>query len=88
MPNANEPPTSDEIHSLEPKFILGLTAGSSKNCFFLNDKKILYHVSGVIVVHDLSNNSQEILQMNEPQKIITAMELNNSKYDAYLQQTV
>jgi len=79
MSNDNEPP-SDEIRSLEPKFILGSTAGSSNNCFFLDNKKIVYHVSGVIVVHDLSNNSQKILCMNEPQKTITTMEFNNSKY--------
>jgi len=76
MPNKNE---LNKIFTLEPKFIFGFATGSSKNCVFLNDKKIIYHASGVLVVHDLTNNSQQIIRMNDPQKIVTLMELNNNK---------
>lgn len=71
---------SSEIHSLEPKYFFGLTTGLSNNCLFLNDEKLVYHASGVIVIHDYSNNSQKFVYLNEPQKVITTMDINNNKY--------
>lgn len=70
-----------EIYSLEPKFVFGLTPGLSNNCFFLNDYNIIYHAAGVLVIHDISVNSQHFIYLKEPQKIITTMELNNTKYE-------
>jgi len=71
---------SSEIHSVEPKYFFGLTTGLSNNCLFLNDEKLVYHASGVIVIHDYSNNSQKFVYLNEPQKVITTMDINNNKY--------
>lgn len=70
---------SSEIHSLEPKYFFGLTTGLSNNCLFINDDKLVYHASGVIVIHDYSNNSQKFVNLNEPQKVITTMDINNNK---------
>jgi len=74
---------SSEIHSLEPKYFFGLTTGLSNNCLFLNDEKLVYHASGVIVLHDYSNNSQKFIYLNEPQKVITTMDINNNRYLCY-----
>jgi len=71
---------SSEIHSLEPKYFFGLTIGLSNNCLFISDEKLVYHASGVIVIHDYSNNSQKFVYLNEPQRVITTMDINNNKY--------
>jgi len=69
-----------ETQYLVPKFFFGLTTGMADNCLFLNDDKIVYHASGVIVIHDISNNSQKFVPLNEPEKMITTMDLSNGKY--------
>lgn len=70
---------SSQTHTLVPKFVFGLTPGLADNCLFLNDEKIIYHATGVLVVHDTSNNSQKFVHLNEPQKTVTTMSLNNGK---------
>lgn len=69
-----------QIHSLKPKFIFGLNIGLSNNCFFINDKQIVYLSAGVIVVHDIQDNTQKFVHLDEPERTITTMKLSNSKY--------
>lgn len=69
-----------QIHSLKPQFIFGLNIGSSYNCFFINDKQIVYLAAGVIVIHDIQDNIQKFVSMDEPEKTITTMAISNNKY--------
>lgn len=72
---------SSEPHSLVPKYVYGLTVGLTDNCMFVNEEKIIYPASGVIVVHDTLNDSQEFVNLKKPQGRITAMDLDIKKYD-------
>ncbi|XP_050424212.1 cilia- and flagella-associated protein 57-like [Adelges cooleyi] len=67
------------IPSLEPKFIFGLTTGLKGNCVFLNDDEILYPVSGVLVIHNITSHTQRYIHLIDSQKTITAMTLSFSK---------
>lgn len=66
--------------NLEPKFFFGLNAGLSNSCFFVNDDLIVYRAAGVIVIHDTTNNSQKFVYLNDAQKTITTMDINNHRY--------
>lgn len=61
---------------LRPKFVYGLTTGVAGNCLYLNDHTIVYPVSGVIVVYDMDTHSQKLIKLEDPRRIITAMDLN------------
>lgn len=65
---------------VEPKFIFGLTNNVSGNCLFLNDNEIVYPASGLIVVYNVTNHSQKFIKLLDPRRIVTAMDLNTTKY--------
>lgn len=71
---------SREVQALEPQYIFGLTVGSGNNCFFLNNDKIVYRASGVLVIHDIPGHSQRYVYLADSKKTITTMDLSHNKY--------
>lgn len=70
------------IPTLKPKFFFGLTTQVNGNCLFLTENDIVYPASGVLVIYNISHHRQKYIQLDEPQKVITAMALCINKYDS------
>jgi len=66
---------------IEPKFVFGMNKISSGNCLYWKNDVVVYPAMSVIVIYNMKENTQRFINLPEgPRKVITAMDLNRSKY--------